>query len=209
MLSLLIFETIITFVKFSLHMNGRIEQFLQAENITKSEFADSLGVSRPSITHILSGRNYPGYEFFKNLSLKYPNLNLGRLITGKGKMYNNQQQTNTPTYEYDQNELFNLEQVSHSSVQTATETLKPAPSNTNKPVEAKSSSYETHNFNNPEQARTDTAINQGTEANQSTKLHQDTKSPLSEKPLPGTFVKERRISKVMVFYDDNTFEELQ
>ncbi len=77
-----------TFVKLMFRsMNRRLLQFLQAENITQSQFADILGVARGSISHILSGRNKPGYDFMESLLLHYPRLNLDWLLTGKGKMF--------------------------------------------------------------------------------------------------------------------------
>ena len=69
------------------NMNRRLLQFLQAENITQSQFADILNVARGSVSHILSGRNKPGYDFIESLLLHYPQLNLDWLLTGKGKMY--------------------------------------------------------------------------------------------------------------------------
>ena len=68
-------------------MNKRLEQFLKAENISQSQFADKIGVARASVSHILAGRNKPGYDFLLNISKHYPSLNLEWLITGKGKMY--------------------------------------------------------------------------------------------------------------------------
>lgn len=68
-------------------MNTRLKQFLAAENITQAQFADTLEVVRASVSHILSGRNNPGYDFIKALMLKYPRLNIEWLIFGKGKMY--------------------------------------------------------------------------------------------------------------------------
>ena len=68
-------------------MNTRLQQFLSAENITQSQFADSIGVARASISHILSGRNKPGFEFIENLAKRYPALNIEWFITGKGRMY--------------------------------------------------------------------------------------------------------------------------
>jgi len=69
-------------------MNTRLQNFLNAENITQSQLADTIGVARASISHILSGRNKPGFDFIESLAKKYPQLNLEWLITGKGKMYN-------------------------------------------------------------------------------------------------------------------------
>lgn len=68
-------------------MNKRLLQFLQAENISQSQFADTLGVARGGVSHILSGRNRPGYDFLESLLLHYPSLNIDWIITGKGKMY--------------------------------------------------------------------------------------------------------------------------
>ena len=68
-------------------MNKRLQQFLEAENLTQTEFADRLGSTRGSISHILSGRNRPGYDFFENLARNYPSLSIDWLLTGRGKMY--------------------------------------------------------------------------------------------------------------------------
>ena len=68
-------------------MNDRLKQFLLAENITQAQFADNLNVVRASVSHVLSGRNKPGFDFIKAIMLKYPRLNIEWLIFGKGKMY--------------------------------------------------------------------------------------------------------------------------
>lgn len=68
-------------------MNRRLLLFLQAQNITQSQLADTLSVARGSVSHILSGRNKPGYEFLESLVLHYPTLNMDWLLTGKGSMY--------------------------------------------------------------------------------------------------------------------------
>ncbi len=68
-------------------MNTRLKQFLAAENITQAQFADSINVVRASVSHILSGRNNPSFDFIKAMMSKYPNLNIEWLVFGKGKMY--------------------------------------------------------------------------------------------------------------------------
>lgn len=68
-------------------MNARLKQFIAAENITQAQFADSINVVRASVSHILAGRNKPGYEFISGLMRRYPNLNMEWLMFGKGKMY--------------------------------------------------------------------------------------------------------------------------
>lgn len=68
-------------------MKQRLEQFLSAENITKAQFADNIKVARAAVSHIIAGRNNPGYEFIVNTMSAYPQLNIEWLLTGEGKMY--------------------------------------------------------------------------------------------------------------------------
>ena len=68
-------------------MDKRLQQFLDAENISQAQLADTLGVARASISHILSGRNRPGFDFLEGMALHYPGINLDWLLTGKGRMY--------------------------------------------------------------------------------------------------------------------------
>ena len=69
------------------NMNTRLKQFLAAENITQSQFADTIKVVRASVSHVLSGRNNPGYDFIKAIMTAYPTLSMEWLILGRGKMY--------------------------------------------------------------------------------------------------------------------------
>lgn len=68
-------------------MNTRLKLFLAAENISQAQFADKINVARGGISHILAGRNRPGYDFLKALMLHYPHLNIEWLMLGKGTMY--------------------------------------------------------------------------------------------------------------------------
>lgn len=68
-------------------MNTRLKQFLSVQNITQAQFADNINVVRASVSHVLSGRNNPSYDFIKAIMQKYPYLNIEWLIFGKGKMY--------------------------------------------------------------------------------------------------------------------------
>ena len=68
-------------------MNRRLQQFLAAENISQSQFADTIGVARANISHILAGRNKPGFDFIERMARAYPALSLEWLITGRGRMY--------------------------------------------------------------------------------------------------------------------------
>ena len=68
-------------------MNKRLQQFLAAENISQAQFAETLGVARASVSHILSGRNKPSFEFLEKMMTAYPDINPEWLILGKGRPY--------------------------------------------------------------------------------------------------------------------------
>ena len=68
-------------------MNKRLQQFLNAENISQSQLADTLDVARAGVSHIIAGRNRPGFDFLESMALHYPQLSMEWLLTGKGKMY--------------------------------------------------------------------------------------------------------------------------
>lgn len=68
-------------------MKDRLQRFLDLEQLTPAKLADILDVQRSGLSHILSGRNKPGFDFINKLLIKFPSLNSEWLITGKGKVY--------------------------------------------------------------------------------------------------------------------------
>lgn len=69
-------------------MNSRLQQFLELENLTPARLADIMGIQRSGLSHILSGRNKPSFDFLNKLLLKFPHINGDWLMTGRGKAYN-------------------------------------------------------------------------------------------------------------------------
>ena len=57
------------------------------EGLSPSQFADKLGVQRSGVSHLLSGRNKPSFEFISKMLAAYPKLNPDWLIMGSGKAY--------------------------------------------------------------------------------------------------------------------------
>lgn len=68
-------------------MHNRLKQFLAAENVTQAQFAATIGIGKANISHVLSGRNKPGYDFIRAIMVGYPHLNINWLLIGSGKMY--------------------------------------------------------------------------------------------------------------------------
>jgi transcriptional regulator with XRE-family HTH domain len=71
-------------------MKSRLQQFLEVEQLSPARLSEIMGIQRSGLSHILSGRNKPGFDFIQKLLVKFPALNAEWLITGKGKMYKDQ-----------------------------------------------------------------------------------------------------------------------
>ena len=67
-------------------MKDRLLKFLNVEGISYTKFADEIGVQRSSISHILSGRNKPSFDFIQKILTRYDKINPEWLIMGKGEM---------------------------------------------------------------------------------------------------------------------------
>jgi transcriptional regulator with XRE-family HTH domain len=67
-------------------MKDRILKIITHLGLTATRFADEIGVQRSGISHILSGRNQPSYDFIVKMMKRFPEINLEWLILGKGTM---------------------------------------------------------------------------------------------------------------------------
>ena len=66
-------------------MNRRFQTILDLENLSHAQLADRLGVQRSGISHILSGRNKPSFELLQRVVQSFPEISAEWLITGNGK----------------------------------------------------------------------------------------------------------------------------
>jgi len=68
-------------------IDKRLRLLLENEELTSSQFAKIIGYMPSSISHILSGRNKPGFDFLQEILKKFDNINSEWLILGSGEMY--------------------------------------------------------------------------------------------------------------------------
>lgn len=141
-------------------MRERILEIMEKERLTSSRFAESIGIQRSAMSHIISGRNNPSLDVVTKILERFPYINSDWLIFGKGEMCKNTEYTDfTPS-------LFNENQINPTKIQMNTEYRKE--NEVEKPV------YER-------------------------KLPEAERITYQERPS-------KNISKIMVFYSDNTFD---
>lgn len=67
-------------------MQERLNQIIEQKGLTATKFAALIGVNASTISHILAGRNKPGFDIIYNIAKTFPDIDLGWLITGNGSM---------------------------------------------------------------------------------------------------------------------------
>lgn len=59
---------------------------MEYKGISAAELADTIGVQRSNVTHVLKARNKPSFQFIEKLLQIYPELNAKWLLLGTGPM---------------------------------------------------------------------------------------------------------------------------
>jgi len=217
-------------------MNKRLLQFITAENISQSQFADNIGVARASVSHIISGRNKPGFDFVEKMARAFPALNVEWLITGRGKMYKTalaehpQHPSNNDDYANDlfgdayrdsliattvvQNGNDLLDAAFMDELSASEESGRNASSNTCEPKpysDAQPSRSQGNNDSNINQS----IKHKGAQENDSPGLAKQDFSRRTDafsrnRPAAAPFGEHSRsIAKIIVFYDDGSYQELR
>ena len=70
-------------------MKDRLAEFLKQQGLTPGKLANLLEVQPSSISHLLSGRNKPGFEFIVKFLQCFPLVNPDWLLLGKGTIFRN------------------------------------------------------------------------------------------------------------------------
>jgi transcriptional regulator with XRE-family HTH domain len=77
-----------------MEIRERLIKIISSEGLNAAAFADSIGVQRSSISHIISGRNKPSLDFLQKIISSYPKYNAEWLLVGLGEIYKQPKQSN-------------------------------------------------------------------------------------------------------------------
>jgi len=157
-------------------MEERIRKFMEYKGISPSELADTIGVQRSNVTHVLKARNKPSFQFIEKLLQVYPELNAKWLLLGIGSMVDAPSKTRTLFDQVpDPVPVSVASQTEFKPVELNVEKLV---SSAPKPVESKEIPVETTTQNN--------------------KAEQELQDQF--------FSSEKPIERLIVFYKDQTFK---
>lgn len=68
-------------------MQQKLRDLLEKEGLKPSQFAEMLGVNPAGISHLLAGRNKPGYDLLQKILRRFPQINPDWLLVDRGPMY--------------------------------------------------------------------------------------------------------------------------
>lgn len=159
-------------------MKDRIVQIMEAEQLSPSAFADKLGIGRAVISHILNNRNKPSLDIIMQILSKMDYINSDWLLSGKGNMY----------------------KENYHSGNTAQNIQQPIPYTLNHEPEFPNLFAENEII---EYKRSE---NQIQPKENIVKQAQNIDQQIENKEVIYKNLPERKISKIIIYYTDNTFE---
>lgn len=156
-------------------MVNRIFTFIESLQLTPTEFADTIGVSRASISSIKTGRTQPTLSLVEKIKQRFPEIDINWLILGEGDApIVNRSESET--------ELFSDDEVKAEIEITQTSSNDDTTANEYQAVYI---------------AETPRKIEEEPQV-----LNQETNVPVQS-----TSERKRSVKKVILLYDDGSFEE--
>ena len=122
-------------------MREKLQQLMNAEQLTGSKLAEYLGIQPSSISHIMGGRNKPSLDFVQKILQRYPRINPDWLLLDSDEMYRPQ---TSPAPSIDNNSLLPFagsdtpseESISQPVAATPDPAPQPSTTSTNSSAEA-------------------------------------------------------------------------
>lgn len=65
--------------------NERIKSIMLSKGMNAADFAKAVDVKRANLSHVLSGRNKPSFDFIAKILKAFPNVNASWLILGESR----------------------------------------------------------------------------------------------------------------------------
>lgn len=177
-------------------MNERLAHFMKLEGLTAVKFAEIMEVQPSSISHLLSGRNKPNFEFISRILLRFPRLNPDWIINGIGSVYKSKTPTESTDITNVKNELF-------TSVMQSQESDNGVES---RDVNANERPLDAPNHDDEIDESEFTNVNSDTGASHDFPFSTAPESGASnEIPVPVT--SQKSIARIVLFFTDGTFED--
>jgi transcriptional regulator with XRE-family HTH domain len=164
---------------YTCYMVERIKKVMEYEGMTSAHFADYMEIGRAVMSHILNGRNKPSLEVITKILSKIDYIDSNWLLTGEGSMLKQD---------------FPLKQTTSNMVgEQIAEPIQ-------RDLFTADKSRENENLN--PSVRDSNLYRKENELKQP----QTPIQPLVNQPIEVSKKEDRKITKIIIYYSDNTFE---
>lgn len=68
-------------------MKDKLNDLLKSEGLKPGQFAEMLGINPAGVSHILAGRNKPGFDLLQKILRRFPQINPDWLLLDSSQMY--------------------------------------------------------------------------------------------------------------------------
>ncbi|GAB1415227.1 helix-turn-helix transcriptional regulator [Paludibacter sp.] len=180
----------------------RIERILQMEKLSIGQFAQEIGITNSSLSHILNERNRPSLDVIKKILNRYPNINSDWLIFGQGSMFKKESYSHAPTLFEDEDETDSKSDVySEKSSEKIDIETSPIQENTIRSIDAPEYTRitPTKDLQNIINQKRDSSTH-GDNENQNLSID-------NEKHALQNSFQDKKVTKVILYFSDNTFQE--
>jgi transcriptional regulator with XRE-family HTH domain len=93
-----------------MEIKDRLRMIMDSHKLNAGSFADRIGVQRSNVSHVLSGRNKPSFDFVEKLLSAFPRVSAEWLFTGRqnksesNDLFTEEASVSSPTFKLIQEE---------------------------------------------------------------------------------------------------------
>lgn len=167
--------------QYKMDEKSKIELLMREFNLNSAQFAEEVGIKNSTLSHILNDRNKPSLDVLKKILGRFQQINPEWLILDNGKMFRPVLNSHEPT-------LFDSIDLNDSK------------SDINIEINAKSI-VSTNQVKELNQVRPES------DAHESNLKSEPVEKIVEKIFVPQIEFKHKNISRIIIYYDDNTFEE--
>ena len=78
-------------------MKEKLRDLLESEGLKPGQFAEMVGINPAGVSHLLAGRNKPGFELLQKILRRFPRVSPDWLLMDEGPMYRTNEQNTFST----------------------------------------------------------------------------------------------------------------
>lgn len=190
------------FTNVIIMIQERILLLMKSLGLNPTQFADEIGVQRSSISHIISGRNNPSLDIVTKILNKFPDIDSNWLVIGKGSLVgkneiNSQENRNNEISRPSETLFDDLSDSLFSDIQKD-----------NSPKIDNNNIYELQRKIEILEGKSKVKENQSESYDKQIEIPKPVNNCISNYENSQQSNSTKQIVRIIIFYSDNSFEEL-